>query len=233
MTIPETYSVKPIGFDDCRQWCLYKHYARRIPCISYAFGLYDGELTLQGIVTYGVPASHSLVVGAMGGEFSDTFLELNRLCVNEGLPRNALSFLVSQSLQMLPRPMVVVSYADSGQNHHGYIYQATNWLYTGLSDRHISYEVEGLEGKHSRHLMDDTEKVGRGGEKLATLIEKYGDRVTVTERSRKHRYFYFLGSKTQRRRMRQALQYPIEPYPKGDNTRYDASFQPEVQGILF
>lgn len=50
MTIPETYSVKPIGFDDCRQWCLYKHYARRIPCISYAFGRYDRELTLQGIL---------------------------------------------------------------------------------------------------------------------------------------------------------------------------------------
>ena len=169
----------------------------------------------------------------MGEEYYDTMLELNRLCVNEGLPRNALSFLVAQSLRMLPKPMVVVSYADSGQNHHGYIYQATNWLYTGLSDRHISYVVEGLEGMHPPHLMDDTSKVGRGGEKLASLIEKYGDRVTVSERSRKHRYFFFLGSKTQRRRMRQALQYPIEPYPKGDNTRYDASFQPEVQGILF
>lgn len=233
MTIPETYSVKPIDFDDCRQWCLYKHYAHRIPCISYAFGLYDNDLALQGIVTYGIPASPSLVIGAMGGEFADTFLELNRLCVNEGLPRNALSFLVARSLQMLPKPMVVVSYADSGQNHHGYIYQATNWLYTGLSDRHISYVVEGLEGKHSRHLMDDTTKVGRGGEKLASLIEKYGDRVQVSERSRKHRYFYFLGSKTQRRKMKQALPYKIQPYPKGDNTRYDASYNTSPQGVLF
>ena len=27
----------------------------------------------------------------------------------------------------------MVSYADSGMNHCGYIYQATNWIYTGAT----------------------------------------------------------------------------------------------------
>lgn len=232
-TIPSTYTVRPIEYDDCVQWCLYKHYAHRIPSISYAFGLYDREtLTLQGIITFGVPASPSLVSGAFGGQYKENFLELNRLCVNEGLPKNALSFLVSQALQMLPKPMVVVSYADSAQNHHGYIYQATNWVYTGLSAPRMDWAVKGLEGKHNRHLMDDCEEA-ENGSKYKALVKKYGDRVYKVERPRKHRYFYFLGDKRQRRAMAKALVYSIEKYPKGDNSRYDASFEPEIQGLLF
>ena len=232
-SIPSIYTVRPIDYDDCVQWCLYKHYAHRIPSISYAFGLYDKEtLTLQGIITFGVPASPSLVSGAFNGEYKEIFLELNRLCVNEGLPKNSLSFLVSQALQMLPRPLVIVSYADSGQNHHGYIYQATNWIYTGLSDPRMDWAVKGLEGKHNRHLMDDCEEA-ENGSKYNALVKKYGDRVYKVERPRKHRYFYILGSKTFKKKAMANLAYGIEPYPKGDNVRYDASFEPEIQGLLF
>jgi len=63
--------------------------------------------------------------------YQDHFLELNRLVIDEGSKKNVLSFFVSQTLKKLPCPNVVVSYADTSQNHHGYIYQATNWIYTG------------------------------------------------------------------------------------------------------
>lgn len=229
----ENYEVRSIPFWEVKEWCLYKHYAHRMPSVSYAFGLYEtGSLTLQGIVTYGVPASYTLVRGSFGGKYTDIFLELNRLCVNEGLPKNTLSYLVSQSLGMLPKPMVVVSYADSAQNHHGYIYQATNWIYTGLSMAGFDWKVRGHENKHNRHLLDrDIENNDLS--MYEALVKKYGDKVYRVERPRKHRYFYFLGSKTQKRKMMEALQYPVEPYPKGDNTRYDASFQCETQGVLF
>ena len=69
---------------------------------------------------------------------------------------------------------------------------------------------------------------------MAALIDHFGeDRVKVEERSRKHRYFLLLGDKRQKRAMLKALQYPIHPYPKGDNARYDASHQCEPQGLLF
>lgn len=227
------WSVRSIDFSEIKEWCLFKHYAHRMPMVSYAFGLYDtATLTLQGIVTYGVPASYTLVRGAFGGKYIDRFLELNRLCVNEGLPRNTLSYLVSQSLGMLPRPMVVVSFADTEQNHHGYIYQATNRIYTGLSVRTFVWKVRGLENKHNRHILDRDDE----NEDLSyyeALVQKYGDRVYRVERPRKHRYFYLLGSKTDRKKMREALQYGVEPYPKGDNSRYDASYETHSVGVLF
>lgn len=46
----------------------------------------------------------------------------------------------------------------------------------------------------------------------------------------KHRYLFLKGKiKT----IFKSLNYKIEPYPKGQNKRYDASYVPTVQGILF
>ena len=40
MGIKEKLSIEKITKDDYRDWLLYKHYAKRIPLIKYAFGLY-------------------------------------------------------------------------------------------------------------------------------------------------------------------------------------------------
>ena len=52
------------------------------------------------------------------------------------------------------------------------------------------------------------------------------------EYTQKHRYFQFLGNKKEIKEMRKNLKYKIQPYPKGDNKRYDASYQPSIQQTL-
>ena len=237
MKIQEEYSVRPIPFSEAKEWCLYKHYAKRIPPISFAFGLFNAESVLQGICTYGHPLSCTLK-GIFGEEFGEKLLELNRLCVNDGLPKNVLSFFVSQTFKMLPAPTPLVSYADSGQGHHGYIYQATNWIYTGLSAKFEDYVVRGMENLHPSTIGDRagrSDKANKGRiSHVQKLREIYGEEnVYLKERSRKHRYFYFLGNKREVRRMKSLLPYKVQPYPKGDNTRYDASYSTTPNGILF
>ena len=51
--------VLPIKNEETEPWLLQKHYAKRMPQIMYAFGLYE-ESSLVGVVTYGIPASPSL-----------------------------------------------------------------------------------------------------------------------------------------------------------------------------
>ena len=46
--------IKP---EESYPWLLEKHYAKRIPQIMYAFGLYEDGKGLIGVVTYGIPAS--------------------------------------------------------------------------------------------------------------------------------------------------------------------------------
>ena len=221
--------VLPIKNEETYAWLLHKHYAKRIPQIMFAFGLYedesDGDVgNLIGVVTYGIPASPALCMGICGKEYSANVLELNRLCLQNN-DKNQSSFLVSNSIKLLPKPSIVVSYADTAQGHVGYVYQATNFLYTGLSANRVDWTVKGLEHKHSKTLSD--------GMTLESIKEKYGDDFYYAERSRKHRYIYFHGNKTQKKQMNGLLKYKTEQYPKGDSKKYDSGKAVETQALLF
>ena len=189
----------------------------------FAFGLYE-ENQLVGVVTYGIPASPALCMGICGKEYADKVLELNRVCLMNN-DKNQASFLVANSIKLLPKPTIIVSYADTGKGHVGYVYQATNFLYTGLSANRVDWTVKGLEHKHSKTLSD--------GMTLESIKEKYGDDFYYTERSRKHRYIYFHGNKTQKKAMNNLLKYEVEPYPKGNSQKYDSGSTVETQGLLF
>ena len=223
MSIKNKYFVRFISSSESYEWFLNKHYAKRIPNIVHCLGLYNTDKVLQGVISFGLPASRSLVVGSFKGKYQDIFLELNRLCINENLEKNILSFFVSQSINLLEKPKVIVSYADTSQGHNGYIYQATNWIYTGLSDIHKEWRMAG-SNLHSKNVC-----------KQFSLEERKNnpDKFYMVDRPRKHRYFYLLGTRKQRQEMRDSLSYAVKSYPKGDNKRYDSSYAPSIQGILF
>lgn len=209
--------VKSIDSFETYDWLLNKHYAKRIPSISYAFGLYIDNV-LEGVCTFGKPPSPALCVGVCGEHNSIYVYELNRLITNEDLPKNSLSFFVSKCLKMLP-PLIIVSYADTSQNHNGYIYQATNWIYTGLSAKRTErYDINN-PNKHSKSV---TENKNLNYEDLA-----------IRERPQKHRYIYFTGIKKQNKKWLKELNYKIQQYPKGQNKNYNASYKPQTQIKLF
>ena len=221
MSITDKYKVQSIDREETKQWFLYKHYAKRMPPMSYSFGLYDNLNILQGVISFGdcggSTQSHTLIEGYK-------INELNRLCVNEGLEKNVLSYFVSTSLKMLPKPMAIISYADSTYGHHGYIYQATNWIYCGKTSKDVNLK-KGNEILHRKSFYDKF-----GASSKAEFI-KQG--YAIIESNEKHRYFIFLGNKREIKDMKSKLTYKILPYPKGDNQRYDAGFKPQVQGLLF
>jgi hypothetical protein len=192
--------------------------------IEYSFGLYDNNI-LVGVCSYGT----TLAIG-IRKIFNFNVYELNRLCVNEGLEKNVLSYFVSKTINLMPKTCVLLSYADMNQGHSGYIYQATNWIYTGLSAIVKEYKVKGQEDMHSQTLFDKSK--GKT-DRVAYLKMLYGDNLYMDYRPRKHRYFYFKGNKYEIKQMRKELKFKEEPYPKGENTRYDASYKPSIQTQLF
>ena len=221
-----TVTVEPIPTKEAEPWLLQRHYARRMCPISHAFGAYkDGEL--KGVVTYGTPASAPLREGVAGKKWAEVVLELNRLCCVS--VKNMASRLVGQSLRMLPRPSLVVSYADTAQGHVGYIYQATNFLYTGLSAKRTDWKIKGREHLHGATVADES----RGQKNRAEWMrKKYGDDFYLEDRPRKHRYIYACGNKKQRAEMLHQLRYPVKPYPKGESRRYDANATIELQTVF-
>ena len=186
------------------------HYAGRSPSVSYAYGLYINN-NLEGIDSYGTPPSSTLRRGVAGDKYIPDILELNRLVLQSN-NKNDSSWLIGNSLKLLPRNKIVVSYADTSQDNVGYVYQATNFIYTGLSAKRTDWKVRGKEHLHSQSIIDEF----RGQpNRSKCLREKYGDDFYTIDRPRKHRYIFIIGSKTYRKEVMKNLKYSIKNYPKG------------------
>jgi len=190
---------KEINYKEAVNFLLPLHYSGRKPSITYSFGYFEND-ELKAVCTFGKPASNSLCIGVCGIEYSSKVFELNRLCTN-GEIKIQLSKFVSWCLNELKtKDLIIVSYADTQMNHNGYIYQATNWIYTGKTLSRTDKYVEG--GKHSRHY-DNNNQNG---------LRKF--------RSSKHRYIYFCTNKLKKKKYISELKYKIEKYPKGENKNY-------------
>jgi hypothetical protein len=200
--------VRRIEYEDTKDFILNIHYAHRMPSISFAYGLFDGD-ELIGVCTYGKPPSSTLQKGIAGDEFAKNVWELNRLVLKYNR-KNEASFFISKTLKLLPRPSIIVSFADTEQKHQRIVYQATNFIYTGLSAKRTDWKVKGMEHKHGFTIADEFRGVAN---RSLAMKQKYGDSFYLKERSRKHRYIKFLGSKVQRKNMCRELKYSIQSYP--------------------
>lgn len=210
MFAPPGIAVEPITAEAAVYPFILKwHYAHRVPSISHAYGLYrDGDLV--GVVTYGTPPSAPLRDGIAGAERAGDVLELNRLVLRDNL-KNEASRLVGKSLRMLPARTIVVSYADPSQGHVGYVYQATNFRYTGLSAKRTDWKIRGLEHLHGQTVAD----MSRGqADRVGYMRERFGDDFYLDDRTQKHRYIW-----CRDRRDYAAVLYPFLPYPKVNRHR--------------
>ncbi|AGY48171.1 acetyltransferase [Bacillus phage Riggi] len=191
----KNFKVSEITRQEAKPFILQKHYAQRMPSISWCFGLFHME-ELKGVLTIGKPASNTLCDGLLGKKHSKKVFELNRLILDEGLPKNTASFFISRCLKKLKnKDLAIVSYADTAMSHHGYVYQASNFIYTGSTkERTDKYTPNN---KHSRHYDNENSHLRK-------------------VRSKKHRYVFF----TKNKELAKELKYPILPYPKGENSNY-------------
>ena len=195
------YIVKPVTRFDATPFIISRHYAKRFPSVSFYFGLFDSD-ELIGVVCYGSPASPSLTVGICGKQYRDEVIELNRLVLKYNR-KNEASYLVGKSFKLLPKPKIIVSYADTSQNHVGTVYKATNFIYTGLSDKRTEWAMRN-SNLHSKTICDSYSLEHR----------KNNDQFYVINRPRKHRYIYFIGNKKQKKEYMFNLKYKVQNYPK-------------------
>jgi len=201
--------VKEITRNECSEFILQIHYAKRWPSITYAFGLFDQD-ELIGVCTFGTPPSAPLKRGIAGDEFKADVLELNRLCLRNN-QKNEASYLVSKALAGLPKNRIVVSFADVSQGHTGIVYQATNFIYCGLSAKRTDWKVKGKEHLHGQTIADEFRGVTN---RAQAMRDKYGDDFYLEPRPRKHRYIFITGGKRYKKRAMSNLRYNIEAYPK-------------------
>jgi hypothetical protein len=205
----DTMHVSQIDSKVTYPYLLNIHYAKRIPSITYAFGLFDGD-ELIGVVTYGTPPSAPLRRGLAGDNHISDVLELNRLCLKYNR-KNEASMLVGRSLKLLPKGKYVISFADTAQGHLGIVYQACNFIYLGLSAKRTDWVIEGLEHLHGQTIADKYRGIVN---RVEAIRKDYGDKFKLVDRPRKHRYLYITGNSMTKKILLKDVKYKIEEYPK-------------------
>jgi hypothetical protein len=209
MSLAEDFRIEQIDYGQAMEIVIANHYLhRRTPC-SVAFGLFHkGDWQPVGVITYGVNQSSTLLKGICGPEEADNVYELTRLWIDDSVPRNGESFLIGNTLRKLDK-QIVVSFADPSYGHRGIVYQATNFIYTGLSKKFTDPKIKGLD--HVHHTTIDKNLT------RAEVVEKFGaENVSLVERPRKHRYIFINASGSRRKELLAKLRYKPQPYPKGN-----------------
>jgi len=180
------------------------HYSKTMPASRLVrVGVWeDGEFV--GCVLFGKGASNRL-----GDPYELThteICELVRIALREH--KTPVSRIMSIAIKMLkkhsPGLKLIVSFADSAQNHHGGIYQATNWIFVESKD-HQSHIVKGRV-YHSRSIHS---KYGSGSQKIEWLRNNVDPHATLTLTGAKHKYLYPLTDE-----MRKRVEKLAKPYPK-------------------
>ena len=202
MSIKDTYIIRQIHPKLANSIQIANHYLHKKASCIIAFGLFEREDdNLVGVVLYGNPTAPT-TIDICGKENRQNVVELTRLWLSDSCPRNSESFLISNSMKQLSHK-IVVSFADPDYDHVGYVYQATNFLYTGRSGR--GGKVISIKNSkiHNKTLW---KQYGTA----AKIREVFGaENVEYIPYTTKHRYVYIRD-----KRLLSSLKYDIMPYPK-------------------
>lgn len=193
-------------------WCSYEaakyavekwHYSRKIPRGKLLrIGVWEGGRFI-GVLIFSYGASNNLLK-PYGLKITEG-CELTRIALSSH--KTPVSRILAIALRMLktsnPGIRLVISFADTGQNHHGGIYQATNWIYSGRTnpaDRF--YKING-EKIHPRSV----------GSKYKTrsipVLRGIGINVSLCDSEPKYRYLMPLDKEIRKR-----IEPLRKPYPK-------------------
>lgn len=169
-------------------------------------GVWGGGLL--GVLQFGQAMNPQSMGGVVAGTKADEYLELNRMWLDDSLPRNSESKAISYALKFIKRtrPKVawVQSFADERCGRHGVVYQACNFEYCG---EHTSTFWE-LDGEMYHNSAMTRNPNGEGAGNRPKILQANKERATA-HALRQFRYIYFL-----KRRFKDRLKLKIRPYPK-------------------
>lgn len=200
-------TVGPVAVADAQEFARRYHYTGVGNNLNWRWGLWHGAV-LHGIVAYNLPTRRTCA-SVFGAEHEHRVWHMGRLILSDASPRNSESRLIGGSLRAIraeyPDVWAVLTYAATDVGHLGYVYQATNAIYTGVGGD-LNYYIDLAGQRRGTHL--DGRRVGPERAEAMGWTRHAG--------GVKHRYVYVLGSKSQRRHRMSLLRLSQFPYPKAN-----------------
>lgn len=201
--------------------CLNWHYSKSMPASkivkvgAWEDGKFIGVVLFSGGATLQIAMPYSLT------QFQ--VCELTRIALRNH--KNPVSRIMSIALKFLkkqsPKIILVTSYADLEQNHHGGIYQATNWIYVGKTKPDCCLKVKGIvehrKTIYERYGNQSLDWIRKNIDPLAERIPDLG----------KYKYLMPLDES-----VRKKIELLRKPYPKRVTSKANVAsgFQSEEGG---
>ena len=182
------------------------HYSKSAPFgKTVKIGAWEGN-SFIGAVMFSPGISNNL--GKPYGLESIEVTELVRVALNNE-HITPTSKIVSIAIRLLKQQSeglrLIVSFADTNQNHLGIIYQATNWVYAGMTPKSVAYLAPNGKIYHSRMVNTKGYKVDFGRQRKCYTPEEC-KKIYLPG---KHRYLMPLDKE-----MRKQIEPLRQPYPK-------------------
>lgn len=179
----------------------YWHYSQCMPAGgTVKVGAWENGCFI-GVIVFARGATPNL--GNPYGLLQDQCVELARVALKMHI--SPVSRVVAVALKFLkksnPNLRMVVSFADQSQGHHGGIYQAGNWIYTGQSGSAKFYKIKG-KLTHPRSIGS------RGFTQNINGAKQLDRNATIVIVPGKHRYLMPLNSEIRSKVMNMAKPYP-------------------------
>ena len=193
------------------------HYAKVFPphCLVNLGGRNAaGELVAVGMWGFGVRPKHTIRKLFPSLDTGD-YLELNRLCLRDDMPRNSESRFLAECAEWIcenqPHVKLLFSWADGLRGKPGYVYQASSWLYGGYIKTDLYVDPDG--GPIHPRLM---------GTRLGTRSRKEWMRQGFSKwKGFQFRYVRFLCGHAERKRLlRESTVRWTQMYPKRADCRW-------------
>ena len=184
----------------CEHW----HYSQCLPAgkVVKVGAWEDGKFI--GVVLFSRGATPHIASPYGLTQFDVCELTRVALCSHKAPVSRVLSIAIRFLKQCPPGLRLIVSYADKDQGHHGGIYQATNWVYTGLqnADSRGAFIVKGKK-VHPRSIG------AKGGvQSLNWIRQNLDPHATEYITKGKHKYVMPLDDE-----MRAKIAPLAQPYP--------------------
>ena len=205
--------VRVVGRTQARDFYKAHHYLGGVGNNATNIGVFvKNSAVLVACVSFAIPCSENVRSSVFGEEHKLNVTELARLAISSEVTINASSVvplcidaLKAHRLKKGLAPIYgLISYADSVQDHHGGIYQAMSWIYTGESRPTKPFYIDS-DG-NMRHPRQNTVNIPKE-EALAKGWQ-------VVDASIKYRYVKILGGPRTKKKYRSLLKLPQLPYPK-------------------
>jgi hypothetical protein len=154
MSLKDDYFIKKISRNTAKTLLDEYHYLHEEGNFRSGinFGLFEENTGLLiGVIVFHTNSAKGIIKGCFGIESYklDGFYELGRLCLNPHKHvKNITSYFLGNSIKLLRKikdVKCILTYADVG-HHVGYIYQACNFKYYGLTDKKKDFFVEQPNG---------------------------------------------------------------------------------------